>query len=262
MHTKKSALVLSGGGALGVAHIGVIKNLEEKNYQFDFLVGISAGAIVTSALAIGLRAEEIWNLLNDKKLFRLAFDASKTNFGLISGDKILEKLEEIFGDTRIEDLETSLYIGATNFETGARHTFNTGKITHAIRASLSVPVLFNPYFHPEEKTWFVDGGLSQNFPLDIALEQYAGKKIIGIDVAGGFPIRQDFHQEKTIKKISHLTKTLERTFRIIFKNQQQYFPPDPRVTILRPDLSQFKSVNPFKIRSIYQAGIDHPLEDL
>ena len=100
----------------------------------------------------------------------------------------------------------------------------------------------------------VDGGLAQNFPLDIATEKYKGDKIIGVDVATSFDVNIDFEQKRIFKKISTLQKTLERTFRIIFLSQQKYLPKDKRIKIIRPNLQEFTTLGIFSVKKIIQKG--------
>lgn len=253
---KKTALVLSGGGALGAAHIGVIKKLEEKNYEFDFLAGVSAGSIICALLAIGKNSTQIKKILEDTKFFSLIFDFSNQNFGLIRGEKVYKMLENIFGDTRFKDIKTPLYIGATDFQTGEKVIINSGKIIDAVRASISVPIIFDPFFHPKLKKWLSDGGLSLNCPTDIAIKKYKGNQIYAVDVAGSFPKDIDFSEKNYFKKLTTLRQTLERSFRIIFYNQQCCIPQDKRVKIIRPDLRDFSAWKISGMNKIIQKGED------
>lgn len=251
---KPAALVLSGGGSLGAAHIGALRHLEQK-YKFPFLAGVSAGAIVAASIACGKTADEIMGILQKKKLLQLAFDFTKNNFGLLRGDKILTLLREFYDDRTFRDLEkgTKLYIGATDFSTGKRVTISKGNIAEAVRASLSVPILFQPCLI--EDAWLVDGGLSQNFPLDIALKKYKGDLIIGIDVATSLNESEDFSVDKFWGKLKQMQRMLERTFRIFFRNQQS-FTIDARTHILRPDLTQYVPFDVLKLDEIAECGFD------
>ena len=239
MKKTKTALVLSGGGALGLAHIGVLKKLENQ-YDFDFLAGVSAGSIVAAGVACGMNAKQIEYAIEQTSLFNLAFDFSWKNTGLITGDAILDILNKIYGNRTFEDLSVPLYVGATDFSTGERITLSTGNIAAAVRASLAVPVLFEPYFHKESRRYLVDGGLSQNFPLDLAIENYQGDKIIGVNVANIKPLAEDFNTEKFFGRNHDLVKNLQRTFKIFFQSQQQFI-SDDRVQIIEPNLTEFSS---------------------
>ncbi len=250
---KNTALVLSGGGALGMAHLGILKNLEQ-DYNFDFITGVSAGAIIGAGIAVGKTAQEIKNIILETSLFNLSFDLSSKNFGIIEGEKIHKLLEKIYENKSFEDLETQLYIGATDFSTGKFILINKGKIADAVRASLSVPVVFEPFFHPEIKKFLVDGGLSKNFPIEVAIEKYTGKKIIGVNVTALKPLPKDFGEEKFFKN-KDLVQYTQRSFQIFFKNQLSEI-KDPRVEIIEPDLTEFSSITfrGSKLKKIMKKG--------
>lgn len=133
-----------------------------------------------------------------------------------------------------------------------------GKIADAVCASLSVPVLFEPYFHQETKRYLVDGGLTQNFPLDLAIEKYPDEKILGVNVANVKGLPTDFHTNKFFGRNKDLISNLQRTFKIFFQSQQP-FTPDNRVEIIEPDLSQFSSatLSRKKFQEIMQVSANH-----
>lgn len=249
---KRAALVLSGGGSLGAAHIGAVRALQ-KEYVFDFFAGVSAGAIVSASLACGKSPDEISQMLGKQNFFRLAFDFTTNKFGMLRGEKVLNILEHFFEGRDFSDLpdEMSLVIGTTDFSTGERVMITSGSIARAVRASLSVPVLFQPFFYQDR--WLVDGGLSQNFPLDTAIEQYWGDHVVGIDVATSMKREMDFSQTKMVGKMFSMRRVLERTFRVLFLNQQ-HFADDERVRIIRPELANYTTIDILKLREIERQG--------
>ncbi|MEI7511124.1 MAG: patatin-like phospholipase family protein [Candidatus Peregrinibacteria bacterium] len=249
-----SALVLSGGGALGAAHIGVLKAVQN-HYSFDTFAGVSAGAIVAAAYACGKSPEEIANILHSQNFFSLAFDFTPRNFGILRGRKILSLLEKVFEGKNFEDLlpEKQLFVGATDFSTGEQVILHSGSIAKAVRASLSIPLLFEPFFH--EGKWLVDGGISQNFPVDIVLDRFPQKEIIGVDVGTALHTNMDFSKSSPFKKIAALHRSLEQTFRIFFKNQQPACFP-PQVFCIRPELSSFSSAGIRTLLAIEASGYE------
>lgn len=249
---KKSALVLSGGGVLGVAHLGFLKSIQG-SCEFDYYGGVSAGAIVGACLALGKTSDEIWEIIQKKNLFGLLFDFTPRNFGLFSGEKVYKVLDEIFEEKTFENTKYPLFIGATDFSTGERVVISSGRIVDAVRASLSVPIVFEPFWHPTEKKWLVDGGLSQNFPVDTAIENYKGDSILAIDVGSDIDVTEDFSKKKWIKKGKDLGESLVRTIRIFYKNQQT-FVPDDRVQVIRPNLAHYSAADVLKIKQIYAEG--------
>ena len=252
---KKSALALSGGGSLGIAHIGAIAELSQE-YKFDYICGVSAGAIIGAAVAMGKSADEIWAIFNDSNLFDMALDLSPKNHGFMKGRKIRKFLDEVYEGKTFADLDMPLFIGATNFETGDRVTINEGKISDAVRASLGIPLVFEPFDHPALELKLVDGFLSQNFPLDLAIENYKGDHIIGIDVSSVPPLPEKFGQARFFGKNKMLFRVMQRQLRIMYKNQQTHFPDDSRVQIYRPDLAEFSSmtIGHKNFKKMYEQG--------
>jgi len=250
----KAALVLSGGGSLGVAHVGALKVLEKK-YDFEYYSGVSAGAIVAAAHSIGKSAEEISEIILNQNFLSLAFDFSHSNFGILRGEKIKKLLDETFKEQTFEDLEKfgkTLRIYATNFQNGERIEISSGKISDAVMASLSVPILFEP--HQYNGIWLVDGGLTGNFPMQETMQKYEGEKIIGIDVATAISNDKDFSHHTIFGKVSGMQSVLERTFRIFFKTQNNYDASDKRLKIYTPKLEKFKTIDITKLKEIETAG--------
>ena len=253
---KSAALVLSGGGALGAAHLGVLQSLT-RQYKFDFLVGVSAGAIVTSFFALGFTPNQVWDILRQTSIFSNMLDPAKNNFGLVAGNRFTQLLKEYLGDVEIDQLQYPFYIGATDFTTGKNLVINQGKLIDAIRASISVPILFSPHYHPFYRLWLVDGGLTQNFPLDVAINHYQGNHIIGIDVIGQINTEIDFGQSRQfpMEQIRNIPLVLDRSLRIMLMNQQAQFDEDTRVQVIRPPLFSYTSRDITKMSEIYQIGL-------
>lgn len=159
LENKKVGLVLGSGSAKGLSHIGVIKYLEEHGIRIDFIAGSSIGAMIGGAYAAGVSINEIesialkTDLASSVKYFRPTISKS----GLISGSKVKEFLKDIVGDIEIENLKIPFAATGTDIFTGQEITFNKGYLVEAIRASISVPIIFQPVIH-EDKI-LVDGGL-------------------------------------------------------------------------------------------------------
>ncbi len=152
----------SGGGARGIAHIGVLHALRERGIQVDCLAGTSAGAIVAALYAAGHSTEAMLELFDRKNPFKL----SKLSFGkpgIIDTAKIRAELLEYFPDDSFEALERRLFIAATDLINARLVIFESGPLISPILASSSVPVVFTPT--RIEGRWFADGGLIDNFPV-------------------------------------------------------------------------------------------------
>ena len=170
---KKVGLVLGSGGAKGLSHIGVIKFLEEMNIKIDFITGSSIGALIGGAYASGLSIKEIedialeTDLTSTAKLFSPGFGKS----GLVKGTKVQEFLTSILGDKNIEDLKIPFTAVAIDIITGQEIHFNKGNLVEAIRASISIPIVFQPVIW--NNIVLVDGGLVNPVPINIARDMGA-----------------------------------------------------------------------------------------
>lgn len=246
-----SALVLSGGWALGIAHLGVVSSLVHHGYEFDWYVWVSAWAIIAAGLAVWYTPEELKKIIFETKLLSLAFDFSWQRWWFLSGKKVRSELETIFWQKTFEDTRAPLTIWATNYETGEQIRINQWLIVDAVEASISIPLLFTPFYHPEYRCYCVDGGLSHNFPVDFATKYYIGSTILWVDVNSSLDSLTDAEWE--IQQLT-LANNLQRVFRIFFRHQP--LPDDPRVTIIRPELSEFTSFDIFHLEKMWQRGYE------
>lgn len=249
-----AALALSGGGALGAAHVGVIAALEEQGIDFDYVAGVSAGALAGAMLACGHDADSIWKAVQRTKLFKLIAAFPSAGFGLIRGKKIHRLFCELFEDRSFSDLCIPFAVGATDFQNGERVLISEGKVADAVLASVSVPVLFEPFFHPLLQRWLVDGGITENLPLEPVIRGYQGRRIIAVDVATMLDSEIDFASAKQRGRYRNLMEAGLRSLRIILKNQQRHLPADARVQWIRPDLKEYRAIDVAKLSQIYEQG--------
>jgi NTE family protein len=211
-------LVLSGGGARGTAHIGVLKVLDDLHVPIDAIAGTSMGAVVGGLYASGLSGRDIEHLLSTvdwQDAFRnrplrtdLSFRRKRDDedflvnvpigvngrkllipTGLISGQKLTQLLRHatlpVAGVTDFDLLPTRLRIVATDLESGAAVVMKSGDLTSAMRASMSAPGVFSPV--EREGRMLVDGGLVKNLPIDVAREMGVDVLIV---VDAGVALRQ------------------------------------------------------------------------
>lgn len=175
--TKRIALALDSGSAKGMAHIGVIEELESKGYTVTAVAGTSMGAVVAAYYSLGkLDILKNWLLSLNKKSTFLTLDFSLSG-GFIGGKKLMQAFEEHLGSAEFKDTKIPLFITATNLDTGKEHIFNEGPIIHAIRASISVPGVMRPYFY--NGNYFVDGAVTNPLPVDI-LHNNKFKNIVAV----------------------------------------------------------------------------------
>ncbi len=193
----KTGLVLSGGGARGFAHLGLIQALNEAGIFPDVISGTSAGAIVGVLYADGHTPGEILKLLNSGS--RLDFmRPALPREGLLQINGIIKILQSSLRAKTFEELKIKLYVSATDLNNGKSVYFSEGDLINPVIASASIPVLFQPVVI--DKIQYVDGGVMDNLPVKPIEKQC--EKIIGSFVN---PIGY-------IEKISGLINIAERTF--------------------------------------------------
>lgn len=208
----KIALVLSGGGAKGAAHIGVLRVLEKYQIPLDMIVGTSVGSIVGGMYAIGYRPDEIEKLVlglqfnkllndsKDKALKTVESDLSSEKYplqvhmdknlnlstpkGILNGQNIYFQLKEIFSPASTVDNFDKFPISyraiSTDLQTGKEEILKGGDLGLAIFRSMAIPAFISPVEYDDK--FYVDGGVVNNFPIDVAIEMGADI-IIGVDIS-------------------------------------------------------------------------------
>ncbi|MGC9341179.1 MAG: patatin-like phospholipase family protein [Bacteroidales bacterium] len=186
MKKKKVALVLSGGGARGIAHIGVIEELEKQGYEITSIAGTSMGALVGGFYALGkLEEYKEWLFTLDRfKVFTL-FDFTLSRQGFVKGDKVLKKIKEFISDRRIEDLGIAYAAVAVDIIENKEVVFTSGSIFEAIRASISIPTVFTPV--KSDHGLLVDGGVLDNLPVKY-VKRNEGDMLVAVNVNANIPV--------------------------------------------------------------------------
>lgn len=168
-------LALSSGGSRGLAHIGVIKVLMEENIPVDLISGTSAGALFGTFLAAGWSWERFEVLIEEMKTVN-RFTNWDFNIpprtAILKGRKARDRIINRWTEgRRFEDLDIPLYMVAADILTGDEVVFETGLLADAIRASLSIPILVDPWYYQDR--YFVDGGIVNPLPASILKEKGA-----------------------------------------------------------------------------------------
>lgn len=179
---KDIALVLSSGGARGLAHIGAIEELEAHGYHVTSVAGCSMGALVGGIFAAGKLEEfRMWMKEVDRWTLLKMIDPSLSLNHLIDGTKVMETLNTIVPDVNIENLPIPFCAVSTDWERGEEVVFRKGSLLEAIRSSISLPGFFNPV-RPDGRI-LIDGGVLNPIPLDCVARK-EGDLLVGIDVSG------------------------------------------------------------------------------
>ncbi|MCB0572804.1 MAG: patatin-like phospholipase family protein [Phaeodactylibacter sp.] len=156
-------VVLSGGGARGIAHIGVLQALESRGYAPVALSGASAGAIIGALYAAGRKPSEILDFVRQASLFKL-FKVGLPYSGLTKLTYLRDKLAEYIEEDSFEALEKKLFVAVANLNTGQCEIRSSGKLFDVVTASSSIPLVFQPV--EIDGQLYVDGGLLDNMPVE------------------------------------------------------------------------------------------------
>ena len=191
---KALSLVLGSGGARGLAHIGVIRELEEEGFEIRSVSGCSIGALIGGVFAAGKLDEfEKWvRTLTKLDVIKL-MDISWTRDGLIRGDKVFKSLANLVGDQDIESLPIGFTAVAVDIVSQKEVWIAKGKIFDAIRASISLPMFFTPVKYGN--SYLVDGSILNPIPIAPTLND-GMNKIVAVNLSG--EVDQDFEDVESI----------------------------------------------------------------
>ncbi len=184
-------LVLSGGAVRGLAHLGVIRAMEELNIPIDWVGGTSMGAVIAACPAMGWDSAEA--IAQARKAFvegRPLSDYTLPLLSLMRG-KRMERLIQQFFPGRVEDMPIPFFSISANLNTGDTNVHETGPVWRALCASVSLPGLFPPSVHERELT--IDGAVVNNLPVDVMQERLVGK-IIAVSLGAQRQRQVDFDQ--------------------------------------------------------------------
>ena len=225
---KNIALVLSGGGARGMAHIGVIEELLKRGYNISSIAGTSIGSVVGGVYAVGKMEEykEWVTSLNKLDIIKL-MDFAITKGGLIKGEKIFKEMEKLIGDIKIEDLDIPFAAVAVDIENHKEVIFTSGNMTSAIRASVAVPTVITPVKY--KNSYLVDGGVLAPLPLKF-VKRSKDDILVAVDLNADLPYRRSPNkkpskmEEKNYQKaIEHINRHWSKFFKITKIKHAGYF---------------------------------------
>lgn len=183
MSKKKTvSLVLSSGGARGLAHVGVIEELESRGYKIAEIAGCSAGALVGGMYAAGKLPEfKDWICNLDRVDVFSLMDFTFSSRGFIKGEKVYNALKKVVKDCQIEDLSIPFSCNAVDYRRGQEVIFREGSLYAAIRASGSIPSVFQPARHHRHE--FIDGGVLNPVPISL-ISNHENRLLAVVEVNG------------------------------------------------------------------------------
>ncbi len=240
--SEKFWLVLWGGSAKWVIHIGVIQYLIEKKRFPQEIVGTSMGAIIGAAFSLWIDANYMHQMIKDFSL--LEFADFHRGEGLFKGNKVYEYLDTLFAHSTFDDCVIPLRIVSTDIETGETVVHSSGSIAAAVRASLSLPGVFAPV--DIDGRLLVDGGLTSNLPIDACQQD----TLIAVSttwwVIESQPSNTKGFSRNSIAQYFHTNKRiLSKSITLLIKQNEELSLAlsDAAITLLRPNLSGYDFVD-------------------
>ncbi len=230
----KLGLALSGGGARGLAHIGVLRALEKANLQPDYLTGTSMGGVIAAGYASGLSPDDLEQIALQfstvRKLWELA-DPTLPRRGLFQGNRLLAFFEQHMQGQTFADLRVPLTLVAVDLNSGQEVRLSEGSVTEAVRATVSIPGLLAPVERSGQR--LVDGGLLNNLPVDVVQEMGADVTV-AVDVASSnksSSFWQELGQKRFLSEtVGELIAVLGDSLHLLIQqqgaNKLQNNPPD------------------------------------
>jgi len=264
MEKKDVALVLASGGAKGFAHIGVIKALKERGYNITSIAGTSMGALIGGMYATGEweKAKEWFFDLDKQKIWSL-LDFTWSISSFVKGDKLIETMKEVVPDKMIEDLDIPFCAVSTDLKTGKEVVFREGSLYNAIRASISLPVIFTQV--ETEDQVLVDGGLVNGLPLN-RIQRKPGDLLVAINLddyewctpeenkpTGRFPKVRSKINALSNNHFNMLRRSLTISIRQNIELSLKLTPPDLYMNV---DLAEYGSYDYDKAEEIAQLGYE------
>jgi NTE family protein len=235
----KTGIVLSGGGARGFAHLGVLQALNEAGIFPEVISGTSAGAIVGALYADGHSPKEIMKILvANKRLHYIRPTVPREGLLQISG--MIRILRDNLRAKTFEELKIPLFVTATNLNSGRIEYFSSGDLLQPVIASASIPVLFKPVII--NGSHYVDGGVLDNLPIR-PIEEICRYKI------GSF-VNPTGYEEN----INNLIQIAERTFLLNVSKEVLEKSKRFDLFIAPQELRNFKILDPEKSQEVYLVG--------
>jgi len=240
------SIALSGGGARGISHLGVLKALDEHGIKPSIISGTSAGAIVGGFYGAGYSPDEILVIIIKTKMLSI-FKPAFSWQGLLSMDSLLKILKDNL-PSNFADLKIPFIAAATAIEIGETHYFRSGDLHSAILASCCLPVLFNPVAIDGVK--YIDGGILNNIPVEPLVD-----KSDFIIAVGCNPISKT-HTISTFKDV------MERSSLLAISKNAEKSKALASVFIEPPLLTNFSGFDLSKAKEIFETGYRYTSENI
>ena len=251
---KKVMLVLGGGSARGMAHIGVLKVLEREKIPISMVVGTSMGGLVGAAYCVGVTVGEMEAKAHAFSMKKL-LDPTLPRMGLLAGDKLERLIEDLVDKKRFVDCKIPFAIVTTDIEKGEEVVYQKGDLPRVVRASCSWPGIFNPV--RIDGRLLSDGGIKNSVPTKIA-NAFEHDYMIAVDV--GFCVKQD--------KITNIFQMILQSFQITGEELNKYQSNEADI-VIKVDLGDIDQASFHRAKEAIYKGMlaaeskaDHIKKDL
>jgi len=246
-------LVLSGGGALGIAHLGVLYDLEQQNIVPNEIVGTSMGGIIGACMSIGMKEKEIHERI---KSFAGVFNWIKFSFSgnaIVDNDKIANIFDEIFQDRKMKDTQIPLKLIVTNLRDGKKRVFTAEDdvfIKDAILCTMAIPGVFEE--HIIDGNIYGDGFLCEN----LGINEATFDDVLAVDVLGENAFQKVMPDN--FFKTSNVLEMFEKSMRLLIFNQSQTHirNSSKNIYLLEPHTKEYKTFDFHKSEEIRALGLN------
>jgi NTE family protein len=240
----KIGLVLSGGGARGIAHLGILKALEEFGIKPSIISGTSAGAIAGAFYAGGYSLQETKKIVETSEVFNFSNLLIKKQ-GLFNMKGFEKMYQAYFPNNSFSDLQIPLHVTATDILKGETVCFSSGNLSQALMASSCIPIVFQPIHF--NNTYYVDGGILNNFPIEPLIDK--------CDIIIGSHVNSI---KKEVNEI-HMKDIADRSFHLAMSDSVRNKASSCHLFIEPPDMSQFSIFDVEKSDELFEYGYKYTL---
>lgn len=238
----KIGVALSGGGARGFAHVGVLKALEEAGLKPDVISGVSSGSVVAVMYAAGIGFDDMLKAFTKAKFLDFA-EIKMSKGGFFSIEKFKKHILKVIGKEyqNLEDLNIPTYLGLTDLDHGVAVDLNEGPIGETMVASCSIPIVFQPVTINGVR--YVDGGVLRNLPASVLRDKC--ELLIGVNCS---PLEHEHNFKSSFLDVGI------RTYGLVTKIYQSRDIQICDLSISIDDISSYKAFNLKQIREVYLRG--------
>jgi NTE family protein len=252
LQTNNFTLVLSGGGALGIAHLGVLHDLEKQQIVPGEIVGTSMGGIIGACLSVGMKEEEIYAHI---KNFASVFNWIKFSFSgnaVIDNEKLAKIFDGIFKDKKMNDTDIPLKLIATNLLNGQKKVFGSSDdvyIKDAVLCTIAIPGVFEE--HVIEGETYGDGFLCEN----LGVSEASSDTVLAVNVLGKNAFEETMPDN--FFKTANVLEMFERSIRLLIYNQSKTHigNTNKNIYLLEPKTKDYKTFQFHKHDEIRALGL-------